>query len=612
MHAFRTHTCGELRKTHVGETVKLSGWLHRRRDHGGVIFIDLRDHYGLTQIVFNPGSPGFEAVERLRTESVFSVEGKVVARDAELVNEALATGEVELVAGPIVIQSEAEELPLPVFGEPDYPEDIRLTYRFLDLRRETLHKNMTLRADVIASIRRRMVDQGFVEYQTPILTASSPEGARDFLVPSRLHPGEFYALPQAPQQFKQLLMVSGFDRYFQIAACFRDEDARADRSPGEFYQLDVEMSFVTQEDVFQAIEPVMAGVFEEFATWDGKDRVVPEGPFPRIPYAEAMAKYGSDKPDLRIPIELSDVTDFFSDESKTGFGIFAKIIKGGGKVIAIPAPQAVAKKSRKFFDDMDKWAKKDMQAPGLGYARLKGTDGMVSSQDPVLKNFTPEHLTAFLEHVGLGDGDGLFFAAGKPADAYKLAGAARLKVGEELEIVEQGVFRFCWIVDFPMFEYDEDARKIDFSHNPFSMPQGGLEALEAAAVAGDEAVLDIKAFQYDIVCNGIELSSGAIRNHRPEIMLKAFEMAGYGPEVVEAEFGGMLNAFRYGAPPHGGIAPGVDRMVMLLADAENIRDVTLFPMNQQARDLMMGAPSEVRPEQLRELNIKLNLPRKKG
>ena len=604
MHAYRTHTCGELRKSHVGETVRLSGWLHRRRDHGGVMFIDLRDHFGLTQIVFNPGSPGFELVERLRSESVITVNGTVVARDGELVNPNLDTGEIEVVAGEVSVQSEAAELPLPVFGEPDYPEDIRLTHRYLDLRRETLHKNMTLRSDVIASIRRRMVEQGFTEYQTPILTASSPEGARDFLVPSRLHPGEFYALPQAPQQFKQLLMVSGFDRYFQIAPCFRDEDARADRSPGEFYQLDIEMSFVTQEDVFNSIEPVMRGVFEEFANWDGKNRTMPAEPFPHIPYAEAMAKYGSDKPDLRNPIELADVTDFFADDSKTGFSIFAKIIGGGGKVIAIPAPQADAKKSRKFFDDMDKWAKKDMQAPGLGYARLKaGDDGTVVSQDPVLKNFDAEHLKALLAHLGLGDGDGIFFSAGKPGDAYKLAGAARNKVGEELDLFEKDVFRFCWIVDFPMFEWDEDNKKVDFSHNPFSMPQGGMEALEAADT--DEKQLAIKAFQYDIVCNGVELSSGAIRNHRPDVMLKAFEIAGYGPEVVEAEFGGMLNAFRYGAPPHGGIAPGVDRMVMLLAEVDNLRDVTLFPMNQSARDLLMGAPSPVDERQLKELNIRL-------
>ncbi len=604
MHAYRTHTCGQLRTEDVGQTVKLSGWLHRRRDHGGVMFIDLRDHYGLTQCVFDPDFPAFAVVERLRTESVITIEGEVLARDASLVNDNLDTGAIEVRVKEASVQSEAAELPLPVFGEPDYPEDIRLTHRYLDLRRETLHKNMILRSNVIASIRKRMVGEGFTEYQTPILTASSPEGARDFLVPSRIHHGEFYALPQAPQQFKQLLMVSGFDRYFQIAPCFRDEDARADRSPGEFYQLDIEMSFVTQEDVFNSIEPVMRGVFEEFADWDDKGRTVPGEPFVRIPYAEAMAKYGSDKPDLRNPLELADVTEFFADDSKTGFSIFAKIIAGGGRVIAIPAPKAVAEKSRKFFDEMDKWAKKEMQAPGLGYARLKEADGGgVDSQDPVLKNFAPEHLAAFLEQTGLGAGDGIFFSAGKAGDAYKLAGAARTRIGEELGLIEENVFRFCWIIDFPMYEYDEDNKKIDFSHNPFSMPQGGLEALEAATT--DEAKLALRAYQYDIVCNGIELSSGAIRNHRPDIMLKAFELAGYGPEVVEEEFGGMLNAFRYGAPPHGGIAPGVDRIVMLLADAQNIRDVTLFPMNQQARDLMMGAPSPVDDAQLKELNIRM-------
>ena len=604
MHAYRSHTCGELTKADVGAEVKLSGWLHRRRDHGGVMFIDLRDHYGLTQCVFNPGAPGFETVEYLRAESVLTIEGKVVAREASLVNPNLSTGDIEVVVTGVEVQARAEELPLPVFGEPDYPEDIRLRHRYLDLRRETLHANMKLRSDVITSLRQRMIAQGFTEYQTPILTASSPEGARDFLVPSRLHPGEFYALPQAPQQFKQLLMVSGFDRYFQIAPCFRDEDARADRSPGEFYQLDIEMSFVTQEDVFNAIEPVMRGVFEEFADWQGKGRTMPDGPFPQIPYAEAMAKYGSDKPDLRNPIELADVTDFFADDTKTGFSIFAKIIGGGGKVIAIPAPKAAEQKSRKFFDDMDKWAKKEMQAPGLGYARLKEADGGgVDSQDPVLKNFDPDHLKAFLGHMGLGAGDGIFFSAGHHDAAYKLAGAARTKVGEELDLIEQGVFRFCWIVDFPMYEWDEDNKKVDFSHNPFSMPQGGMEALEQADTV--EKQLDLKAFQYDIVCNGVELSSGAIRNHRPDVMLKAFDLAGYGADVVEAEFGGMLNAFRYGAPPHGGIAPGVDRIVMLLAEVDNLRDVTLFPMNQQARDLMMQAPSPVDEKQLRELHIRL-------
>ena len=610
MHLYRTHTCGELRQTHVGETVRLSGWVHRKRDHGGLLFVDLRDHYGLTQCVVTPSNENFERLERICVESVITVTGEVVARNDETVNPNLPTGQIEVQLATLDIQSEAAELPMPVFGDQEYPEDIRLRHRYLDLRREKLHKNMILRSQIITSLRKRMVDQGFTEYQTPILTASSPEGARDFLVPSRLHPGQFYALPQAPQQFKQLLMVSGFDRYFQIAPCFRDEDARADRSPGEFYQLDIEMSFVSQEDVFQAIEPVMAGVFHEFANWDNKKRHMPDGPFPRIPYREAMEKYGSDKPDLRNPIELKDVSEIFKEEDKTGFSIFAKITNGGGKVIAIPAPKATETQSRKFFDDFDKWAKKEMQAPGLGYARLrKDENGNVVSQDPVLKNFTPEHMAAFLEATGLEDGDGVFFSAGKKEAAYKLAGAARLRIGEELGLVEENVFRFCWIVDFPMYEYDEDNKKIDFSHNPFSMPQGGMEALEAADT--DEKKLDLLAYQYDIVCNGIELSSGAIRNHRPDIMLKAFELAGYGPEVVEEEFGGMLNAFRYGAPPHGGIAPGVDRIVMILAEVENLRDVTLFPMNQQAQDLMMGAPSAVDDKQLKELSIRLQLPPKK-
>ncbi|MGB1068613.1 MAG: aspartate--tRNA ligase [Henriciella sp.] len=601
MHLYRTHSCGELRQSHVGEVVKVSGWLHRRRDHGGVMFIDLRDHYGLTQIVFNPGVSGFETVERLRTESVLTIEGKVISRAAELVNDTLATGEIEIVATAVTVQSEAAELPLPVFGEPDYPEDIRLKHRYLDLRRETLHANMTLRVDVIASIRRRMVEQGFTEYQTPILTASSPEGARDFLVPSRMHPGEFYALPQAPQQFKQLLMVSGFDRYFQIAPCFRDEDARADRSPGEFYQLDVEMSFVTQEDVFQSIEPVMRGVFEEFANWNGKQRQVPAEPFARIPYADAMLKYGSDKPDLRIPIICSDVSDIVVREDVT-LGVFRKIVETGGIVRAVPAPDT-AGQPRSFFDKMDAWAKKEMQAPGLGYMRFVDEGGELKATGPIAKFFEPAALQALAERAGIKAGDALFFAAGKKADAERLQGAARNRIGHELGIVEPDIFRFCWIIDFPMYEYDEDAKKVDFSHNPFSMPQGGLDALLAADTEAKQ--LALKAFQYDIVCNGIELSSGAIRNHLPEIMLKAFELAGYGPEIVEAEFGGMLNAFRYGAPPHGGIAPGVDRMVMLLADAENIRDVTLFPMNQQARDLMMQAPSPVEDKQLRELSIRL-------
>ena len=598
MHAYRSHTCGELRKSHVGETVRLSGWIHRKREHANALFIDLRDHYGISQVVVYPTAAFYEDAKRCPSESVITVTGELLARDAEAVNPEIETGEVELRADEMVIESAAAPLPLPVFGEQDYPEDIRLTHRYLDLRRETLHKNILMRGQVINSLRRRMIEQGFTEFQTPILTASSPEGARDFLVPSRLNPGKFYALPQAPQQFKQLIMVAGFDRYFQIAPCFRDEDARADRSPGEFYQLDVEMSFVTQEDVFNAIEPVMAGVFEEFA--DGREV---QTPFPRIPYKESMEKYGSDKPDLRIPFELTDVSEFFIDESKTGFGIFAKITGGGGKVIAIPAPGATDSQSRKFFDSLDKWAKKEMQAPGLGYARLREEDGAVVSQDPALKNFDPELLKALLEKMGLGAGDGVFFSAGKKGDAYKLAGAARNKVAAELGLIPEGVFKFAWIVDYPMYEWDEDNKKIDFSHNPFSMPQGGMAALEDAKT--NEEILDILAYQYDIVCNGVELSSGAIRNHKADIMYKAFEIAGYGPEVVEDKFAGMINAFKFGAPPHGGIAPGVDRIVMLLAGTNTIRDVILFPMNGQAQDLMMNAPAEVDAKQLKELHLKL-------
>ena len=599
MHSFRTHNCGELRASNVGETIKLSGWVHRKREHANALFIDLRDHYGISQVVVYPVAEFYEAAKRCPSESVITVTGELLARDDEAVNPEIPTGEVELRVDTFHIESQAESLPLPVFGEQDYPEDIRLKHRYLDLRREKLHRNILMRGQVINSLRRRMIDQGFTEFQTPILTASSPEGARDFLVPSRLNPGKFYALPQAPQQFKQLIMVAGFDRYFQIAPCFRDEDARADRSPGEFYQLDVEMSFVTQEDVFQAIEPVMAGVFEEFA--DGRKV---QTPFPRIPYKESMEKYGSDKPDLRIPFELTDVSEFFEDESKTGFGIFAKITKGGGKVIAIPAPGATDNQSRKFFDSMDKWAKKEMQMPGLGYARLREEDGAVVSQDPALKNFDPELLKVLLAKMGLGAGDGVFFSAGKKGDAYKLAGAARNKVAAELDLIDEDAgFKFCWIVDFPMFEWDEDNKKVDFSHNPFSMPQGGMEVLEASDTV--EKQLDILAYQYDIVCNGVELSSGAIRNHKPEIMYKAFEMAGYGPEVVEDKFAGMINAFKYGAPPHGGIAPGVDRIVMLLAGVNTIRDVILFPMNGQAQDLMMNAPGEADSAQLKELNLKL-------
>lgn len=599
MHAYRTHTCGEICLEDVDQTVRLSGWIHRKREHANALFIDLRDHYGISQVVVYPTSNFYEDLKRCTSESVVTITGKLLRRDQDAINSEIPTGEVELRADEAIIESAAAPLPLPVFGEQDYPEEIRLKHRYLDLRRETLHKNIILRGEVINSLRSRMIKQGFTEFQTPILTASSPEGARDFLVPSRLNPGKFYALPQAPQQFKQLLMVAGFDKYFQIAPCFRDEDARADRSPGEFYQLDIEMSFVTQEDVFQAIEPVMAGVFEEFA--DGRKV---ETPFPRIPYKESIEKYGSDKPDLRIPFEIKDVSSFFNDEEKTGFGIFARIINGGGKVIAIPAPKAAETKSRKFFDNMDKWAKKEMQMPGLGYARLKKNDeGLVDSQDPVLKNFEKEHLKTLLRKIDLNDGDGVFFAAGKKNEAYKLAGAARNKVAYELEIIPDGIFKFAWIVDYPMYEWDEDHKKIDFSHNPFSMPQGGLSVLNEAKTNDD--ILNILAYQYDIVCNGVELSSGAIRNHKAEVMYKAFEIAGYGPEVVEEKFSGMINAFKFGAPPHGGIAPGVDRIVMLLAGTNTIRDVILFPMNGQAQDLMMNAPAEVDLKQLKELSLKL-------
>ncbi|MEO8724317.1 MAG: aspartate--tRNA ligase [Sphingobium sp.] len=591
MHLYRTHTCAALRPSHVGETVRVSGWVHRKRDHGDLVFIDLRDHYGMVQIVTEVDGPVFKVIESLRAESVVTITGRVVARSNEAINPRMVTGEIEIRADDAVVQSSAQELPLPVAGEQDYPEDIRLRYRFLDLRRERLHKNIMLRSSVIASLRRRMIDQGFTEFQTPILTASSPEGARDFLVPSRVHPGKFYALPQAPQMFKQLLMVAGFDRYFQIAPCFRDEDARADRSPGEFYQLDLEMSFVTQDDVFNALEPVLHGVFDEFA--DGK--TVTPYPFPRIPFAQSMLKYGSDKPDLRNPIEITDVTEHFVG---SGFGIFAGIVEGGGKIRAIPAPGAGAG-SRKFFDDMNNWARGEGHS-GLGYINIK--DGVPGG--PIAKNHGEEATAKLIAALGLGPNDGVFFAAGKELQAAKLAGAARTRVGEELKLIEEGVFKFCWIVDFPMFEYDEDAKKIDFSHNPFSMPQGEMNALETMNP------LDILAWQYDIVCNGVELSSGAIRNHKPEIMYKAFEIAGYTAEDVEKNFSGMLNAFKYGAPPHGGSAPGVDRMVMLLADEPNIREVVLFPMNQKAEDLMMGAPNEVMLKQLRELHIRVVEPSK--
>ncbi|WP_226660549.1 aspartate--tRNA ligase [Alteriqipengyuania lutimaris] len=585
MHAYRTHTCAQLRESNVGETVRLSGWVHRKRDHGGVLFIDLRDHYGITQIVADEDSEALSLLDSLKSESVITIDGVVKARSQETRNANLPTGDIEVFAKSATVQSMAEELPLPVAGEQEYPEDIRLKYRFVDLRRERVHNNIMLRNKVITSLRRRMIDQGFSEFQTPILGASSPEGARDYLVPSRLHPGRFYALPQAPQMFKQLLMVAGFDRYFQIAPCFRDEDLRADRSP-EFYQLDFEMSFVTQEDVFQAIEPVLAGVFEEFS---GGKSVTPAGEFPRIPYAEAMLKYGSDKPDLRNPIIITDVTHHFE---KSGFGIFEKIVGGGGIVRAIPAPNT-NEKSRKFFDEMNDWARREGYS-GLGYVTRKGGE----FGGPIAKNHGPEEMAKLYDELGLGENDGLFFAAGKPKEAEKLAGAARTRVGEQLELIEQGCFKFCWIVDFPMFEYDEDLKRIDFSHNPFSMPQGEMDALE------NQDPLDIKAWQYDIVCNGYELSSGAIRNHRPDIMYKAFEVAGYSKEDVDANFSGMIEAFKLGAPPHGGSAPGIDRIVMLLADEPNIREVIAFPMNQRAQDLMMGAPSIVSPKQLRELSIR--------
>ncbi|WP_287460210.1 aspartate--tRNA ligase [Sphingomonas sp.] len=589
MHAYRSHTCAQLSASNVGDSVRLSGWVHRKRDHGGVLFVDLRDHYGITQIVADSDSPALPVLESLRAESVVTIDGHVKKRSDATINTNLATGEIEVFATAVTVQSVAQELPMPVAGEAEYPEEIRLRYRFLDLRRETLHANIMLRSAVIASIRRRMIDQGFTEFQTPILTASSPEGARDYLVPSRVHPGKFYALPQAPQMFKQLLMVAGFDRYFQIAPCFRDEDARADRSPGEFYQLDFEMSYVTQEDVFAAIEPVLHGVFSEFADWQGKGRTVSALPFRQIPYRESMLKYGNDKPDLRNPILISDVSEHFVG---SGFGRFASIVEAGDVVRAIPAP-GTAEKSRKFFDDMNAWAQSEGFA-GLGYATRKGGEW----GGPIAKNHGEDKMNALANALGLGPDDGLFFAAGKEAQAAKLAGLARTRVGEQLDLIDKSRFEFCWIVDFPMFEYDEDNKKIDFSHNPFSMPQGELEALET------KDPLDILAYQYDIVCNGVELSSGAIRNHRPEIMYKAFEIAGYTREDVDTNFAGMINAFKFGAPPHGGSAPGIDRIVMLLADQPNIREVIVFPMTQKAEDLMMGAPSFVSAKQLRELNLR--------
>ncbi len=593
MHAYRSHNCGELRKSEVGETVRLSGWVHRKRDHGGLLFIDLRDHYGLTQIVVEPESPFFADAEKVRQESVIRIGGKVVARDADVVNPNLATGEIEVRLESFEVLSAADELPLPVFGEPDYPEDIRMRHRYLDLRRETLHRNIMLRSKIIREIRNGMEKAGFTDFQTPILTASSPEGARDFLVPSRLHPGKFYALPQAPQIFKQLIMVSGFDRYYQIAPCFRDEDARADRSAGEFYQLDLEMSFVEREDVFDAVGPVIEQTFKAFAG----DRTVTPYPFPLIAYDEAMLKYGTDKHDNRCPIEMQVVTEHFRG---SGFKIFAQILEADPKneIRAIPAPGGG---SRAFCDRMNAFAQRE-GLPGMGYMIFDETE----AKGPLAKNIGPERSEAVRAQLGLKAGDAAFFLAGKPAEFLPVAAKARVVIGEELGLTRKGSFEFAWIVDFPMYEWDEENQKVEFGHNPFSMPQGGLGALEAAKT--DEAKLAIKAYQYDLVCNGYELGSGAIRNHRPDIMYKAFEIAGYGKEVVEDKFGGMLNAFKYGAPPHGGCAMGIERIVMLLCDQVNIREVTMFPMTQQAEDLLLHAPIEASEEQLKDVHIRVVMP----
>lgn len=593
-HPYRSHTCGALSRENVGQTVKLSGWVHRKRDHGGVLFVDLRDHYGMTQVVADSDSPALAVFEGLRAESVVTIDGEVKLRAEGTANPNLATGEIEVYARAVTIQSRAEELPMPVAGEQEYPEDIRLKYRFLDLRRDTLHANIVKRTKIISDMRRRMEGIGFTEYSTPILTASSPEGARDFLVPSRIHPGKFYALPQAPQQYKQLLMVAGFDRYFQIAPCFRDEDPRADRLPGEFYQLDLEMSFVTQEEIWETMEPVIGGVFEAFA--EGKP-VTPSGSFPRIPHAEALLKYGSDKPDLRNPILIGDVGSHFE---KSGFGLFEKIVGSGGKVRAIPAPNT-AEKSRKFFDDMNEWARSEGHA-GLGYVTRKGGE----FGGPIAKNHGQEGMEALYAALGLGPDDGCFFAAGKEEQAAKLAGLARTRVADQLGLIDQDRFELCWIVDFPFYEWNEEEKKVDFAHNPFSMPQGGMDALEG------QDPLTIKAFQYDLVCNGYEIASGSIRNQSPELMVKAFELTGLTQADVEDRFGGLYRAFQYGAPPHGGMAAGVDRVVMLLCGAQNLREITLFPMNQRAEDLLMGAPSPAENRQLRELNVRVVEPQAKG
>ncbi|MEG8219691.1 aspartate--tRNA ligase [Sphingomonas sp. HH69] len=594
MHAYRTHTCGALREADVGATVRLSGWVHRKRDHGGVLFIDLRDHYGISQVVAKADSEALHVLEGLRLESVVTIDGTVVARGPEATNPKMETGAIEIVADSVTVLSTAAELPLPVAGEQDYPEDIRLRYRFLDLRRETLHGNIVKRTKIISDMRRRMEDAGFTEYSTPILTASSPEGARDFLVPSRIHAGKFYALPQAPQQYKQLLMVAGFDRYFQIAPCFRDEDPRADRLPGEFYQLDLEMSFVTQEEVWDTMEPVIAQIFEKFA--DGKP-VTPAGSFRRIPHAEALLKYGSDKPDLRNPIEITDVTEHFVG---SGFGIFASLVDSGSVIRAIPAPGAGAG-SRKFFDEMNNWARGEGYS-GLGYINIK--DGVPGG--PIAKNHGEEATAKLIAALGLGANDGVFFAAGKESQAAKLAGLARTRVGETLDLIDKDRFDLCWIVDFPFYEYDEDTKSVDFAHNPFSMPQGGLDALN------NQDPLTINAYQYDMVCNGFEIASGSIRNQSPELMVKAFELVGLSQQDVEERFGGLYRAFQYGAPPHGGMAAGVDRIVMLLCGAQNLREITLFPMNQRAEDLLMGAPSAAEFKQLRELHVRVVEPQAKG
>ena len=593
MNKYRTHNCNQLRLEDAGSKVSLAGWINRKRDHGNVLFVDLRDHYGVTQCVIEKTNTKLlNLVDSLRVETVIKIDGTVIKREPDTINKSLNTGTIEIAVDNVEVLSEAKELPMPVFGENDYPEEIRLKYRFLDIRREELHKNIVLRSSIISHIRKLMSDAGFLEMQTPILTASSPEGARDYLVPSRIHPGKFYALPQAPQQFKQLIMAGGFDKYFQIAPCFRDEDARADRSPGEFYQLDMEMAFVEQDDVFNAIEPILHSVFTTFSDFN-----VTETPFPRITYADAMSRYGTDKPDLRNPINISNLTKEFNDD-KVEFSAFKKIIEEGGEVIGIPAPDS-SQKPRSFFDNLNNWARKEMNAAGLGYIVFDKSSSGVEGKGPIAKFIPSEIQEMILNKAGLKAGDSIFFACAKGKEVYDIAAAARDKIAIDLDLIEKGVFKFCWIVDFPMYEKDKETGKIDFSHNPFSMPQGGLEALN------NSDPLNILGYQYDIVCNGVELSSGAIRNHVPEIMYKAFEIAGYSKDQVHEKFGGMINAFTYGVPPHGGIAPGIDRIVMLLAQEKNIREVILFPMNQQAQDLMMLAPAEVDNTTLDELNLEV-------